>query len=298
MSVLLHVGYAKAASTTLQDWFDRHPEIWRFSMKTLVKGLAVGKKLCVLSDERLSLGLVFDSANGLITVNGPIKEFQRNRCLELKGLFPNSHVLIVTRGFSQFILSFYGQYVSKGGILSFANFVEVYKDVITDLVDYNYLINIYRYAFGERVIVLPVELLRSDAETFYGIIERRLGLSVDKRPKLRRLNWRLNRRLIRALPYISRIYLRLSRGLSQASQRAMHKLFVAYVARGRLGVYLSYIIPTQFLESPPPSNFDVSRLSGLADILAPLEIYAPFKADYLLTNSGNYAGAGFENCTS
>ncbi|WP_018411138.1 hypothetical protein [Methyloversatilis thermotolerans] len=282
MPVLLHIGYGKAASTTLQDWFDRHPEIWRFSEKALLKGLAANKKVCVLSDERLSLGLTFDATSGLITGADSIKAYQRERCLELKALFPHAHVLIVTRGFSQFIHSFHAQYVAKGGVLPFLTFFDLYAEQIADLLDYNYLVGIYEEAFDERVITIPVELLRRDADRFYGIIEARLGLSLDKRPRPRQLNPRPDTRHLRALPFISRAYFKLLQPFGPGPRRAMHKLYVKHVARGRLGSCMSYLVPRRLLASPAPASLDLSRFHGLADVFATREVYAAFKADYLL----------------
>ena len=295
MPILLHIGYGKAASTTLQDWFDRHLEIWRFSEKALLKGLAANKKLCVLSDERLSLGITFDATSGLITDGCSIKEYQKNRCLELKELFPHAYVLIVTRGFSQFIYSFYAQYVSKGGILTFPAFIERYADKIADLLDYNHLIGIYQEAFGERVITIPVELLKSDADRFYGIIEKRLGLSAEKRPKVKALNSRLDQRRLQALPSISRTYLKLIQLFSLDFQRTLHKLYVKHIARGLIGSYLSHLIPRRFLAIPPQSNLDLSRFNGLADILATLETYSAFKAEYLLSTTAKHVRNSFKD---
>jgi hypothetical protein len=285
MSILLHVGLAKAASTTLQDWFDHHPEIWRFSEKALLKGLAANKKVCVLSDERLSLGLAFDPANGLIRDADSIKEYQKNRCLELKELLPHAHILIVTRGFSEFIHSFYAQYVSKGGILPFPTFFERYADKIADLLDYNHLIGVYQELFGDRVITIPLELLRSDADRFFGTIEERLGLSAEKRPRVRKLNQHLEPRRLQALPLISRAYFKLLQPLRPALQRTLHKHYVRHVARGWLGSYLSHLIPKRLLAPPPPSDLDLSKFNGLAEIFATRETYSTFRTPYLITKN-------------
>ncbi len=278
---------AKAASTTLQDWFRRHPEIGSFSNKSLLKDLVTDKKVCVFSDERLSPGFDYDPTTGLISAPHSVKKYQLRRCLELKSLFPHAHILFVTRGFSEFIHSFYAQYVSKGGILSFQKFFDQCADIIADLLDYNYLIGIYQEAFGERVIIMPVELLRGDADRFYSIIENRLGLSAEKRPKARKLNSRRDPRLLQALPFISRTYLTLLRPFNRDCQRAMNKLYVRYVARGQMGSYLSYLIPNRIL-ADPPIEIDLARFIGLADILATSKTYSAFKADYLMTNSSRH----------
>lgn len=282
MSVLLHVGYGKAASTSLQDWFDRHPEIWRFSEKAILKGGGANKKVCVLSNERLSLGLTFDANSGLIGGTCSIKEYQRSRCLELKALFSHAHVLIVTRGFSQFIHSFYSQYVSKGGILPFTNFMERYADPITDLLDYNHLVGLYEEAFGARVMTIPVELLRVDPARFYGIIETNLGLAADNRPKPRKLNPRMDTRKLQALPVISRAYFKLVSPFKPAWQRVMHKPYVKHVVRGWVGTQLSRLVPERFLASLPPSDLDLARFEGLAAILATRGSYSAFRQDYLM----------------
>ncbi|MBR0566015.1 hypothetical protein J5J83_07800 [Azoarcus sp. L1K30] len=285
MRVLLHIGYGKAASTTLQDWFERHPEIWRFSEKGLVKGAAADKKVCVLSDERLSLGLAFDATSGLIANADSIKAYQSSRCQELRDLFPDAYVLIVTRGFSQFLESFYAQYVSKGGVLFFSEFLTDYANPILDLLDYNYLIGTYQEAFGDRVITIPVELLKSDADRFYGIIESRLGLAADKRSSAKKLNARIDSRRLRALPLFSRLFFRLLRPFSPTWQRILQKIYVRHLARGRLGLYMSRLVPERFLPSSLLSDLDVSRFEGFADILATREIYSAFKSDYLLKSA-------------
>lgn len=282
MQVLLHIGIGKAASTTLQDWFERHPDVWRFSEKGLIKGAAANKKVCVLSDERLSIGLEFDATTGLIAKANRVKEYQKSRCEELRALFPGAYVLIVTRGYAQFLDSFYAQYVTKGGILSFQGFLEIYGQAMADLLDYNYLVGTYQEAFGDRVIAVPMELLKCDARRFYGAIEDRLGLASEMRASGRRLNSRTHARSVRALPQLSRMFFRLLGPLSPAARRSMHKAYVRYVARGRLGTCLVRLMPERFLEDVIDSDCFVSRFHGLADVLAKSELYSEFRADYML----------------
>ncbi|MCB1886628.1 MAG: hypothetical protein KDH20_03375 [Rhodocyclaceae bacterium] len=287
MQILLHIGIGKAASTTLQDWFERHPDFWPFSQKALIRGGARDRKVCVLSDERLSIGLEFDATCGLIAKADTVREYRESRCSELQSLFPDAYVLIVTRGFARFIESFHAQYVSKGGVLPLQVFLEAYPRAISDLVDYNHLVEVYRRAFGERVIVVPVELLSRDAERFYGMIEECLGLASGMRTSGRKLNSRTYSRRLRALPLFSRAYFRLIRPFSPASKRVIHKFYVRHLARGWLGSSLARLVPERFLATVRVSEGEVSRFRGLASSLAEREVYSEFRPEYLLDDDAN-----------
>jgi hypothetical protein len=76
----------------------------------------------------------------------------------------------VTRGFRSMMLSTYSQYVRTRGLASVAAVAALAGSAGTVNQapwNYDFLIRLYRCAFGEaKVMVLPFELLRDDASAF------------------------------------------------------------------------------------------------------------------------------------
>ncbi len=101
-------------------------------------------------------------------------ERQERACALLADMFPDAHVLIVIRGFRSMILSSYSQYVRVG--LYGRPETQVWQGGENPW-QYDETIAMYRARFGDRVIVLPYELLARDPVAFRGEMERRLGVA-------------------------------------------------------------------------------------------------------------------------
>lgn len=192
-SALLHVGFAKAGSTFLQEWFQRHPELC-FTPHALggfrdVFQLAdfaheqPGRhfRYFVTSNEMLGAG-------GRVPYGCPLYSFrmlrdadmrrgQRDICRTLHAMLPDASVIIVTRGFSSIIRSLYSQYVKLGGRRDFLEFLDEYNSILVQWLDVDYHLALYRETFGtDHTLVLPYEMLKADQATFLALIEQHLGL--------------------------------------------------------------------------------------------------------------------------
>jgi hypothetical protein len=178
---LIHIGFPKSGSCFLGEWFHRHPS---FAFKDFkIAGFESTSDLCkfaVSENNQVKYFVIRDmifSCPIIKDVGGmaDIDEYQEKVCTALYSLFPDSKILIVTRGFESSIISNYIQYVKEGGIYSLKYLIETNLDNKWIPYNYSYLINIYRKYFGnENVIVLPYELLKESREDFLKYIEEKL----------------------------------------------------------------------------------------------------------------------------
>ena len=127
---VFHVGYPKAASTYLQQWFEAHPAVryrpfgiaghhgtWGFLADVPLQ--AEPPPCAVTSDERFVFPVTHDAiglnADGRVWASGAwVAEQQARVCAGLHALRPESRVLVVTRGFAGIIRSTYTQYLRLG----------------------------------------------------------------------------------------------------------------------------------------------------------------------------------------
>ena len=241
---LIHIGYPKTGSNFLRRWFEAHPEL-AFARRGLAgfgsvyeiarEGAAPlpGIRYRVTSGEALATP---DRRVGDARIDysnereQPMGEAQARVCETLASVFPDAHILIVTRGFRPLILSAYSQYVRTGGTASFADFYRPGAPAAErwrETWDYDHLLALYRGAFPGRVVVLPWEMMRDDPAAFTTTLAGKLGIAALDPPLVRpnvglspvELAWypRLTR-FVRALPVggplrrrIEGRYLRLAR---------------------------------------------------------------------------------------
>ena len=190
---LIHIGYPKSASNALRRWFAGHPQLafadgaiagLRDVYQLARDGAAArpGILYRVTSSEGLAIphpDFGRAGADYARVEEGDLARDQAAACAMLRDLFPGAFILIVTRGFLGAIRSGYSQFIRSGG--DPADFgllaANARRAIDTEAHPRNYdrLVRLYRDAFGERVIVLPYELYRDDAEAFVGEIERRRG---------------------------------------------------------------------------------------------------------------------------
>lgn len=181
-NILIHIGYPKSGSSFLSDWFQNHPSFIfkEFSItgfkntgdiiKESITRTETNFKYCVLRDMRFSATEEVKELNG-------IDEYQEKVCKFLHNLYPESKILIVTRGYESALKAFYSQYIKKGGYKHFQEYADYITNNKWSIFNYNFLINTYINYFGkENVIVLPFELLKEDASLFINKIETELQL--------------------------------------------------------------------------------------------------------------------------
>ena len=195
---LIHIGYAKAGSTILQRWFEAHSQIAFAPGRVLglrsVYDISHGERpirgairLRVTSDESLTTP---HPASGGKIVSRPeawdrkLHSGADRVCEDLADLFPDAHILIVTRGFRDMMLSGYSQFVRSGGTATFAEIQDALKEDYdtSSVFDYNATICHYERLFPGRVIFLPYELLRNDPRKFLSVVEDKFGLDHEPLP--------------------------------------------------------------------------------------------------------------------
>ena len=300
---LIHIGYPKAGSTFLQVWFERHPELHYkpgalggfHNVYEVARPLNAAYKYYVTSCEALSkpnknagrIRLDFGGAEPE-EQNAPLYERQANVCALLKCLYPNSRILITTRGFKGVLVSRYSQFVRAGGRVhpseKHRNYNEQFRQSHKHHHNYNELIEMYAEAFGEEnLIVLPYELLRDDQNKFLAILEERLGLE-HVEIKLGRVNPSLSPEELYWYPLMSRA---VAAGASRLGARGYRRIYGWYVRRTLENRFhhvvkaLSWVRPGKKI-TEADFSFDVLRYAeGKATRLKDYPLFAPYAAEYL-----------------
>lgn len=182
-TTLIHIGFPKSGSTFLQKYFSYHPELhydqtffreYRKSGKlpTELDELSNCCNHLILSEEQLSVW------GGGIRINGNsfrdfgIKKHQEYIAKQLSVQFPEGKILMVVRGFDTLFHSLYSQYISVGGIMDWNQFKNADHSAFVQFYDYDFVISLYEKYFGKnKLLVLPYELLKKDAQLFLQKIE-------------------------------------------------------------------------------------------------------------------------------
>lgn len=285
---LLHVGYPKTGSNFLRRWFRDHPQL-----AYVERGIAGYSDVYEIAREavaprtdvryRVTSSESFtaphrDTGRDQQSQDDPLDPAvgQENACALLASLFPGAHVLIVTRGFRSMIFSSFSQNVRSGSGVPLEEFIR--QPLIERPWDYDRVIGMYRSAFGvEKVLVMPYELLRDDADRFVRTLEESLGLthcaaaSGRLNPALSsaEMYWypRLTR-MVQRLPIGSRLKHAYLRGIFRNRFRPA----IALLQRVRPGIAVTAnAIPDEA----------VNAYRGKADSLRGNRIYAPYANDYL-----------------
>ena len=148
--------------------------------------------------------------------------------------------------------------------------------------NYNYLIGLYRAAFGaEKVIVLPYELLRDHLATFLGHIARRLGVVEIPAPE-GRPNPSLSGVEMAWLPHIARRIGRIP-WPGQLRAKVWRLYFSAAGSRGlaRFIALLQRIKPLPEVSDALLPAEVMAEYAGFATLLRDEPLYAPYALDYL-----------------
>lgn len=297
---LIHVGLAKTGSVALRAWFAAHPHITYCegglggyaSLTDLVQQtVRFGTPSClVTSSEQFSMPPAI-APDGSFDNDEPIEIWVARRkacCEQLRALFPNSRILIVTRGYGSIIRASYSQYVRTGGELAFASMWQD-SDMSTarHMWGYDEVIALYCQAFGaERVLVLPQELMRDDPPAFTRAIEEPLGLSHMDLP-LETRNPSLSQEEIAWYPRLTRLTQRVFPRLP------MQNLWRRLHLRAIYGGHLRWLARTlQWLSPMPlaPASLSPAQLQHIfadsAKSLIDNPNYRNYRAEYLLEGPG------------
>jgi hypothetical protein len=200
MSVLIHIGYHKTATSWLQGYLFKHPDS---PMRTVGKSKADAPARAIIRTRPLefdaaAVRALFEPKLQKITDAGLLPVVSNERLSghpssggydskeiadRLAAVFPEGRVLIVIREQRSVIQSVYKQYVLAGGPGSFQQFVEVPVDQADRIpgfdfrfYEYHHLLRHYRERFGaESVLVLPFDSFVRDPAAFVKAIGRFAG---------------------------------------------------------------------------------------------------------------------------
>jgi len=294
---LIHIGYAKAGSHFMRHWFAAHPQLdfvhsgiggFRTVFDIARQSLEPRRDIRwrVTSAEELASPrpklreIVFDREWG-----GPIPEAQAKACDILAELFPAATILLVTRGFRSVLLSGFSEYVRDGGDRDFSVLLERGSGSGEQRGEhawhYDYLIGLYRAAFGDRLIVLPYELLSSDPAAFLRVLEARLVVDRFEMPS-ERLYPSLSPVELRWYPRITRLVRRLP--LRGRVRDAVYRRYVRGVtanAWARPIRLLQRLFPASPVTDALIPESAVEFFRGRADSLRHEPLYAPYAREYL-----------------
>lgn len=302
--VLLHVGFHKAGSSWLEHWLSRHPQI-RFVPGTFA-GLRNPLDICrsaaidcpairwlAMSEEHWTGGLVFPEGylylllrhQGFHRRPPGIAEHRERVAAELSVLFPDAHVLIVTRGVAGTLRSVYSEVVRIGGDVPFAEFLELYAQHLTEWLDYDRTIRVYRQRFGEgRVHVVPFEMLQESEDSFMRTLEVEFGLARAEFAIGRILPSLTLDQLSSYAAFSRRFLAPVARHLRNYRAMQMYLLYSKYVVDRS---WTDRMICALFKRTSRVGSLDIpsgylDRFRRIASSLAVHPRYAPYLASYLL----------------
>jgi hypothetical protein len=233
----------------------------------------LGERWTAISSEQ------FTAPSGV--AGAQLAQVQADVCGQLAEAFPEAHILLLTRGFRSVLVSGYSQYVREGGGEDFYAFREVGEEDMAYAVhawDYDYLVRIYREAFGARVIALPYELLRDDPSAFLRALEASLGIARLDIP-LDRLNPSLKPHEMRWYPRMARALARIGGG--ERLQR-WHSAGIGSRPWRLAAGALQAVFPATPVSEELIADAHVEFFRGRASAFADDPLYAPYRADYLL----------------
>lgn len=288
---LIHIGWPKAGSSFLQEWFARHPEL--HYVPSGLAGFRNTLEVARLLDERYRYYVTSEeqlASPPPSPAGESVVQRQDAVCAFLRDVFPNSRVLIITRGFRSLVRSGHSQLVRMGLTQSIEAFHQSFRGrPATDEhrhYHFDRVIAIYREAFGaENVIVLPFELLRDDEAKFLATLEDRLGLE-HREIRIGRVNESLTPQELYWYPMISRAVSGTASVLGERARGVIWRRYMSLTLRNRLRPLvrvLARIRPGRGVtEADFPPHYAL-HCAGNADSLRDDPLYAPYAADYLWT---------------
>lgn len=215
-AVLVHIGYPKTASTTLQTLFEENEQFAYLGngllqreaadglsarvlklllcaddcefdaavekMRTEVETWSCGRPV-ILSDEGLAFGKFMERQRIWGDVALKINNSPARLAPRIWKLFPNASMLIFTREQSAFAISYYKQHAKIGAVgKTLAEWFSGLDDEFFRLLDFAEVIGTYVEVFGlERVAVFPFEGIHCDEQRVQlkHFIEQQLGVNSE-----------------------------------------------------------------------------------------------------------------------
>ncbi len=159
-------------------------------------------------------------------------------------------------------------------------FFEENAGLITQLYNYDYLINKYIEYFGkDQVMILPYEMLRSDPDSFTAQVEQRFGLQKADMDKSRK-NESLNGYFLYKYRRLSALLHGLIQPLPYGVQRLLYGGYMGLLFYGKLQP-LMRLFPSGNIELSIPSTV-LQQFKGSAEVLRHENLYQPYLKEYLL----------------
>jgi hypothetical protein len=297
--VLIHVGLHKTGTTWLQRWMAAHPSI-AYRLDSF-GGIQRPIDLCrtamadqpswyAISDENLTGGRIWPEGYTSLLLRHAgfhqqptgIPEHRRRVADQLHAMFPQATILITTRGFAGALRSSYSQVIRLGGDQTFEEYLESYSEFISDWLDLNAVIGIYRSRF-KNVLILPYVILSEDEARCERLLQEFLDLPPTALPIGRVYPSRTARQLV-AYRRFSRNWLKPL--IKRLSWHRASTLFLAYAAWIVDRPWCDGLI--QFFHAPGRNHPTIKvpaevleRFRGKASLLATDPLYAPYMTDYL-----------------
>ena len=279
-TVLLHIGFAKCGSTFLQQWFEKHPEIY-FQPKRFAQSNKEMPQNYLFSCEDFSIWQGEPIIYGLAgSVHYDYRKFQENISAMLAGLFPAAKVLIVTRSHRQIIRSIYSQYIAKGGAFSLKEIFTVNPGMFQHFLNYNYVINLYRAKFGkENVIILPYEMLRDEPAKFIAAIESQLSISGKFDFPNKQVNESFDKRILNAYFKTSKFIYTALKPFPKRLQTWLYLQYMQQLRGNKPNEFIKLLATDNELIYEGLDDF-VQDLKPTAEILRGEPVYQPYLNEY------------------
>jgi hypothetical protein len=308
---LLHIGFAKSGSTYLQQWFEKHPAMY-FQPKHIAGGFYHGWELAkyaqnaghapenyVISCDDISIwkGDVqlgpndFSARQGdshILGLRGTApydyRSYQNMICEMLYGIYPTAKILIVTRGYTTIFKSIYAQYIGMSGTFTFAEMTAANPGMFTTLLDYTFVIELYRKKFGHNnVIVLPYELLRDDLPRFLSLIEQQLNITEKFESDRDKVNAAMDDKILYVYRYVSRLVYGLLKPLPLHVGAKFYGLYMKLVMDRKLhNLFAGISRKTDKKINLEGLDEIVASMKGKAEVLREEPLYQPYLKEYLL----------------
>lgn len=288
--VIIHIGFPRAGSTFLQNYFSLHPDIFfegniagNYRQTGVVPDIQLpdtsNDTHVVISEEQFSVWNGNVDIVGVRFIMFDVAAHQQKTLKRLHELFPQSKVLIVTRGFKETVRSMYAQYVRVGGVLKFTEFQNEYAGALAEFYNYDRVIEFAEQIFGaQQVLVFPFELLLESPEKFLRKMEQEFGLKPHP-VSTEKMNASLSEGEAVSYRKISNVVFNAISWLPCNWQKTIYGSYVSLLYQGRLS-WLQKILSDKDEEKNEAAKETLLRFKGKAQQLVCLPGFASYKKAY------------------
>lgn len=309
---LLHIGFPKTGTTWLHNaFFSRHPEFHFLTGKILgwdsvfdlanhcQRASAEEPRYYVTSSEIFATPIGTAKRGPNLDHSDPtqnrrhvldmrLTENRRRVATLLRDLFPESRILLVTRGFSKMMVSMYSQFVCDGGTLPPRDLFQPEDfPFFAELLDYDAVIRLYEELFGkEKVLALPHELLQQSPERFVRTLEKSLGVTHHEISS-DRVNISLPPEALYWGPVISRYVNSITRVMGPRWHNWLQGKYVQFLRKRRSFLWLVKGLNRWNPRKLGDRDFEfleehIHAFRGRAEILADKPHYQDYRSSYLI----------------